>query len=233
MSKIITFGNQKGGVGKTTLTCLCANALSLPPFSRRVLVADCDTQQSIARRRLADLKNTPDILPPYKVEFLTLAELKRDASTLDKANDFVFLDVPGKLDTGQAAEEQEAAVFLAYSDFLFIPFVPGNYALEATLDYLKPALKLKARRAATPRPLEVIGLVNLYERRTLDDKFLLEEIDELKALVNIRFMETHLNRYALFRNVDTLTTFYEPDSADKARVNFSDFLNEFLQITKG
>lgn len=231
MSKIITFGNQKGGVGKTTLTCLMANALSAPPFSRRVFVADCDRQQSISRRRLADVKEADSTLPPYKVEFLTLAELNRDAPALDKSHDFIFLDVPGKLDTGGAAADQEAAVFLAYTDFLLVPFVPGNYTLEATLDYLKTALRLKAKRAGTPRPMEIVGFVNLYEGRTNDDRALLEEIEEIRTLVNIRWIETRLNRYALFRNVDTLTSLYDATATDKPRANLAAFVDEFLQIT--
>lgn len=230
MSKIITFGGQKGGIGKTTLTALCANALASPPFSRRVFVADADLQQSLSRRRLADMQEAGEIVAPYPVSFFSLAELAQTLPALDKERDFVFLDVPGKLDINSAAPQQEAAAFLAYTDFIFVPFVPGNYALEATLHYLKTALKIKARRADSPRPLEVIGLINLYEGRTLDDRYLLEELEELKTLVNVRFMKTPLNRYALYRNTDTLTSFYEPGSADKARANFATWLNEFLQI---
>lgn len=232
MSKIVTFGGQKGGVGKTTLTCLCANALAAPPFNMRVFVADADRQQSISRRRLVDLQQAVDLIPPYPVAFMTLPELVRDLPDLDKKHDFIFLDVPGQLDISKAATDQEAAALLAFTDLLFIPFVPGNYALEATLEYLKTALRLKASRANTPRPLEVVGMVNLFEVRTLDDRYLLEELEELKALVNVRFMFTHLNRYALFRNTDTLTSFYEPDSNDKARGNFTAWLDEFLSILK-
>jgi cellulose biosynthesis protein BcsQ len=58
MAKIIAIGNQKGGTGKTTVTCLAANALSRPPFNLRVFVADCDPQQSIIRRRLATGSHT-------------------------------------------------------------------------------------------------------------------------------------------------------------------------------
>ena len=50
---IITFANQKGGVGKTTLCTLFANYLVA--HQKKVLVIDCDVQQTISFRRKADL----------------------------------------------------------------------------------------------------------------------------------------------------------------------------------
>ena len=40
MAKIIMFGNQKGGIGKSTLTILTANTLASPEFDYKVLVID-------------------------------------------------------------------------------------------------------------------------------------------------------------------------------------------------
>jgi cellulose biosynthesis protein BcsQ len=229
MAKIICFGNQKGGSGKTTATCLVANALASSPFSRRVFVCDCDPQQSIIRRRLADQRTT-DQIPPYQVAFKSLAELQRDVIALDKSNDFIFLDLPGKLDSSQPDDQHTIAKFLQYVDVLVIPFTPGNYSLESTLDYLRAALKIRQARSGTPRPLDVVGFINMAER-TLDDKYLLDEIADLRAVVNIQFLETRLQRYALFRNVDTLTSFYQPGTADKAKANLTAFLDELLKIT--
>ncbi len=66
-SIIITFANQKGGVGKTTLCVTFANYLvkkGLP-----VIVIDCDSQESLAQRRESDLKRYPsgDTAIPYEV----------------------------------------------------------------------------------------------------------------------------------------------------------------------
>ena len=70
----------------------------------------------------------------------------------------------------------------------------------------------------------------MFEQRTLDDRFLLEEIEELKTFVNIQFMDTELKRYALFRNTDTLISFYDKNSNDKAKQNFVQWFNEFLKV---
>jgi chromosome partitioning protein len=227
------FGNQKGGVGKTTLTCLCANAMSAAPFSETVVVVDADKQQSIVKRRLADLQYF-DGETPYQVSQMTIGDFQnknRGIYKLVQDHAYVFVDVAGKLDTNMSVEEQEITKYLQYVHYLFIPFVPGNYSLESSTDYLKTVLKLKAKRDKTGRPLEIIGFVNMSEAQTLDDRFLLEEIEELKVMVNIRWMESPLSRYALFRNVDTLTSFYAPKSKDRAAINFTKWFDEFNKIT--
>lgn len=232
MAKIIAIGNQKGGTGKTTVTCLAANALSSAPFNQRVFIADCDQQQSIIRRRLADQQATPDV-PPYQVAFKALPELQRDIEQIDHDHDVVFIDLPGRLDIHRPADQQEITKFLQYVDFLFVPFTPGNYALASTLDYLRAVQKIAATRSTAPRPLRVVGFVNMYEGgRTIDDRALSDELDDVRVLVKIPFMETRLQRYALFRNVDTFTTFYDPDSTDRAVANFSAFLDELKAIIK-
>lgn len=49
---IVTFANQKGGVGKTTLCVTFANYLVTKGV--RVVVIDCDFQHSIMKCRNAD-----------------------------------------------------------------------------------------------------------------------------------------------------------------------------------
>ena len=51
---IVTFANQKGGVGKTTLCVAFANYLVTRGV--RVVVVDCDFQHSILKCRKADIK---------------------------------------------------------------------------------------------------------------------------------------------------------------------------------
>ncbi len=63
---IITFANQKGGVGKTTLCTLFANYLVAR--GKRTIVIDCDGQQTIFEKRKADHKKYSDLKEPYKVQ---------------------------------------------------------------------------------------------------------------------------------------------------------------------
>lgn len=230
MAKIITIGNQKGGIGKSTICALLANALAADPFNLAVTVLDVDPQRSLARQRLADLEQHEG-RTPYKLEAATIGDVKADLTALDKANDVLLIDAPGKLDSNQPADQQTVLQLVSISDVLLIPFMPGNFALEASLDFLKASLKIRAQRAADPRPLLVVGLVNMFEgSRTNDDRFLIDELAELRNMVNIPFVDTALNRYALFRITDTLESYYQQNSSDKAKQNFTQFVDELAEL---
>ena len=54
MNHIITFANQKGGVGKSTLAILFANYLCWKKMN--VCIIDTDLQQTIAQMRKSDLR---------------------------------------------------------------------------------------------------------------------------------------------------------------------------------
>lgn len=62
---IVTFANQKGGVGKTTLCVTFANYLVTKGV--RVVVVDCDFQHSIIKCRKADSKKYGEQQMPYDV----------------------------------------------------------------------------------------------------------------------------------------------------------------------
>ena len=60
---IVTFANQKGGVGKTTLCVTFANYLVAKGVN--VIVVDTDLQQSIFKNRKADIKKYGEASMPY------------------------------------------------------------------------------------------------------------------------------------------------------------------------
>ena len=132
MAQIISFANQKGGVGKSTATLLAATALSQPPFSYDVVVVDIDPQQSISKRRSYDLDGHEAPLP-YDVLTYNFATFTRQVKALDKRYQIIFLDVPGKLDAG-AGRDSEAIQALQYVDLVLVPVTAGNFGLDATLD---------------------------------------------------------------------------------------------------
>jgi len=231
MSKIIVFGSRKGGVGKSTLSVLTANALSCPPFNKKVTVIDTDGQKSISKLRLMDSEDFDGILP-YEVLNYNVPTFERNIKDIDNRNDFVIVDVAGKLDTSISVDQQEISRVINYVDYLFIPFVAGNFALDSTLDYLKFVLQFQAKRKAEGRPFKIIGFVNLHRQRTRNSKFLVSEIDQLKNMVNIPFMETPLKEYTLFRDADTLESYYSKTSSDNAKSNFTAWMDEFKTLTK-
>ena len=95
---IVTFANQKGGVGKTSLCVTFANYLVMKGV--RVVVIDCDFQHSILKCRKADLKHYGEEQIPYEVwshepnsseAMITLIEKLHN----DPGIDVVLMDSPG------------------------------------------------------------------------------------------------------------------------------------------
>ncbi len=229
MSKIIIFGNQKGGVGKTTLTCLCANALSQAPFNYKVCVIDNDKQKSIAEARNFDLEDRTETTVPYTVLEFEIEELQQQIQALDKEYDLIFIDTAGKLDTQAAIENQEITKAIMYCDYLFLPFRAGNFNLDASLQYLKFLLEVQEVRSDSPRQLKILGFVNMYRVRSKVNDLLISEIKHLKE-GGVSFMVNRLGNYTIFEDVDTLTSMYDEDTNHTGKLNFTVWLNEFIKL---
>ena len=228
MAVFITFGNQKGGAGKSTATVLAAGALSQPPFSYRLAIVDIDRQQSIAARRAYDLQDFDGLLP-YEVLSYNLATFEANLEELDKRYQIVFIDVAGKLDK-EAGHESEAARALAYTDLLLVPVPPGNFTLQSTVEYLEAALAIREAKRSHGQALEVRAFRNLYRDHRLTGRALGKELEELRSLAGIELLKEPLRRYALYEDTNTLETIYRPDSTEAAHRNFARWLNEIHTI---
>ena len=229
MSKIVIFGNQKGGVGKSTIATLAANALSQAPFNLKVCVIDNDQQQSISEARAFDEEDVEKV--PYDVVAMDLKTLQENIYEYDKQYDIIFIDTAGRLDANKDIQHQEITKALMYADHLFIPFKAGNFNLDATLEYLKMAVTLQKLRGETARPLKFCGFVNMYRDRSTTNTHLITEIENLKS-AGVNFMLCRLRNYTAFEDIDTFTSLYNVNSTNKAKLNFTVWLNEFVKILK-
>ncbi|MFK7934902.1 MAG: ParA family protein [Saprospiraceae bacterium] len=227
MSKIIIFGNQKGGVGKSTITCLCANALSQAPYNYKVCVIDTDKQRSISEAREFDEEG--GVEASYPVFQMTVGEMQKRIADLDREYDLVFIDTAGKLDVDAPIKDQEITKGLMYADFLFIPFRAGNFNLDATLSYLRYLLKVQEQRADSSRPLVVQGFINMYRQRSKMNDLLISEVKHLKN-GGLPFMVSRLGNYTLFEDVDTITSIYDEDTNNRAKLNFTVWMNELIKF---
>lgn len=229
MSKIVAFGNQKGGVGKSTVIAMAANALSQAPFNINLCVVDCDRQQSLVEARSFDDEDTEQT--PYPIYGMSVDELQDKIYDLDAQYDLILIDTAGRLDNTVAVENQEITKALMYADYLFIPFRAGSFNLEASIEYLKVANKLKELRKDSARPLQYFGFVNMYKDRSKTNAFLVSEIEHLRTQ-GIPFMLCRLRNYTLFEEIDTLSSYYDVNANNKAKLNFTVWLNEFIKILK-
>ena len=139
---IVTFANQKGGVGKTTLCIAFANYL----FSKgvRVMVIDCDFQHSIVKRRKADIQEYGDVQIPYEVISAGSMKDEEMASMIerlynDPSIEVVLIDSAGSLTT------PGLATLLVNTDVMVTPFHYDNLTSPSTLAFLILLKKLRAR----------------------------------------------------------------------------------------
>lgn len=233
------FGNQKGGIGKSTLSILTANALAAPEFDYKVLVIDNDTQRSVTSIRQYDSETVEEEFGanfefPYDVKALTYVQIRDRIVDFDKDYDFVFIDTPGRIDLEEDIKQQEITKLLSFVDFVFVPFKGGALNLDSTLRYSKLLLDIQELRKGKPRPLSLYGLVNFYRENAITDQELKEEIDYLQSNTNIVFMNAKMRQYALYERLNTYKSIYiEGRTSNKARKSFSTWFDEFIRITTG
>lgn len=229
MSIIVAFGNQKGGVGKSTVIAMAANALSQAPFNIKLCVVDCDPQQSLLEARSFDEEE--NWTPPYPILGMSVDTLQEQIYELDQEYDLIMIDTAGRLDNTVPVDQQQITRALMYADFLFIPFRAGSFNLDASIEYLKVANSLKELRADSNRPMRYMGFVNMYKDRSRTNAYLVSEIENLKS-EQIPFMLCRLRNYTLFEEIDTFTSYYDVNATNKAKLNFTVWLNEFVKIIK-
>ena len=235
MAKIILFGNQKGGIGKSTLSILTANALADETFDYKVLVIDNDAQRSIISIREYDQEiveeENNDFEFIYDVKALTYSQIREKIVDFDKEYDFIFIDTPGRIDLEQDIKQQEITKLLSFADYVFVPFKGGALNLDSTLRYAKLLLDIQELRKNTSRPLSLYGLVNFYRKNAITIQELNDEIEYLESNTNIQFMKAKIKQYALYERLNTYESLYKKGrTSNKAKQSFSTWFEEFLRI---
>lgn len=230
MAKILMFGNQKGGVGKSQCSVMVATALSQAPFGLKVAMVDIDEQKSVVSARKMDKQSYADAVPPFDVFDFTVEEMQANIAQLDASYQIVVIDAAGKLDARADVTQQEISKSLMYVDHLFLPFVAGNYNLDSTLRYLQFVLQLQKARVLSNRKLSATGFVNMYRSRSKKNQFLLQDIEALTQSAQLPFLQNYLNDYALFSDADTYSSLFDGGSSDPAKQNFAAWLAEFARV---
>ncbi|WP_431293364.1 ParA family protein [Pedobacter sp. P26] len=131
---VILLGNQKGGAGKSTLTLLLANYLSLVR-KKKVTVLDMDYQASISAK--AEKFKLPEAEPLYEVIPCDLKIYPAVFSTLKSNSDeLVIIDMPGKMD-----DDGLIPVILS-ADLVLCPFNYDEFSVDSTLLFAMVCSKL-------------------------------------------------------------------------------------------
>ena len=138
MNKIIVFGNQKGGVGKTTLCTLFANYLTSKDIP--VLVIDCDGQQTIFEKRQADIKKYGNEDFTYNIKPFPINDgekVEKLMSTLKTLDAVILIDSPGHL------AQQGLIPLFKYADDIICPYQFEATSVNSTITFVGFIKKLQ------------------------------------------------------------------------------------------
>jgi chromosome partitioning protein len=131
---LTTIGNEKGGVGKSTIACNLAVEATLAGL--KVLLIDSDIQQSSMDFRAIRAENNS--LPQFNAAAITKNTIHKDVASFQNF-DLIIIDAGGR----------DTEVFrssLLACDRLLIPVLPSQYdiwATQGTIEVLEEARSFK------------------------------------------------------------------------------------------
>lgn len=190
LGKIIAFVNQKGGVGKSTLTTNVAAVLS---ESYKVLLLDTDQQGSsedwgVSRTNKLEEKNRLRGFSKHYRGIKKAREVTIDLAEIAASYDFVIVDTPGR-------NELVSLGVIAAANMVIIPLSPGNFSFwssEVTQDLIQ--------RIAETRPDDFAPRLLLNMRDTR--KKVSREAEKALKELDIPVMQTSIG----YRNLYELSS---------------------------
>lgn len=162
MAQIITFAQQKGGSGKTTL---CANvAVELAARGHAVALLDSDPQGSLGRWFMTRYERTSGLQGDLTFSTASAWGVNYEADKYKKTHDFVLIDTPPKIDS-------DLKPALKASDLVVVPVTASQvdlWATEGVLDMAAregkmPLAVLNRARTGTKLTTSVKGELALLE----------------------------------------------------------------------
>ncbi len=167
---VISYANQKGGVGKSTLTCMTANFLTAKGY--KVLVIDSDFQGSvIALRELDKQMLGNDFKFPYDVIYCPATELEGVLDNEIDKFDVIMIDMPGQ------SYGEGLGKLLTFLDYAFIPVKTGDTDVYSTVDFVKDVITASGiRKECDIDELKYYIVINEAEVSTNRFKMLVEFI---------------------------------------------------------
>jgi len=205
----IIIGNQKGGAGKSTLTMLLANYLTMIK-EFKVTVLDMDYQRSIfTLYERAKILENPELYEVIEAEaeyFPTVFEI------LKKQTDrIILIDLPGKLDDNSLVPVYQAA------DLILIPFVYDAMTYDSTIVFSIVMRKINPDVKFVYVPTRIKTNVKYETKQDVDKEFgtfgaVTEAITEKIDFQRVNTQHTPLSLYPIITPVfeDIINNYINP-----------------------
>ncbi len=162
MATVLTFAQQKGGSGKTTL---CAHfAVELAARGLRVALLDSDPQGSLGRWFMTRFDRDSGLKGDLTFSTASAWGVSYEASKYRDSHDFVLIDTPPKIDS-------DLRPALKVSDMIIVPVTASQVDLWAT----EGVLEMAAREGK--RPLAVLNRARSGTKLTQSVKAALSELE--------------------------------------------------------
>lgn len=205
---IISVVNQKGGVGKSTVSTNVAVAFARLDY--RVLFIDSDDQKSA----LDWINNRPEGYSKIVGTHLGTQHLRKQVRELSKNYDVTIID--GK---GIISEASKAA--LVISDFFIVPVAPGTYDLHSTEDFLEKVVQEVSSFKETKGAL----VLNMMDTTSLS-----KEIEKYIRDLDFPVFEAKISRLTAFKEAASKgLSIQEYAPFSKANDEFERFFKELCE----
>ena len=212
-AKLIEFGNQKGGVGKSTIASMLANYM-LKERSSEVIVIDCDDmQRSLNEERARELavitKENPkfDFNSIYKIVKIASKEFpKYYYDNLKNEFDIVIVDFPGNI--------KQEGVISSHSlcDVIIVPFNLTGKDIASTQIFINECRdKIENFRLKAGLPEQkMYGLLAKVETTSIEFKeYLGGYREQIEKKLGFPMLDNIMpyNRVAFQRNASTINVY--------------------------
>jgi chromosome partitioning protein len=208
---IIGLLNQKGGVGKTTLSISIAHELARRKAGNKVLVVDSDPQQSSL-----SWSEVRENSPPFNVIGFAKKSLHRDLPPVSEGYNFTIIDGPPRV-------TELARSCIMASDVIIIPCTPSPYDIWAsaeTVNLIKEASVYKEN-------LKSIFTINRKIVNTAIGRDVVSALGELELPV----FKSHISQRVIFAEAAASgMTVFDIEPEGKAAQEIVSLVDEILTL---
>ena len=218
--KILTFANPKGGVGKSTLSCLITAMLGWSSKYESVQLIDADKQGSSVSLLQRICKNVACSHYPISYEYdklnlILLSQLMEN--TRMKQGNVLVIDTP-------ARPGQEGIELFTKSHAIIVPVSNTMAELPPTLEFVKKLDQIKERFKKIHPHIVIIPNKIHNNRKHLDD--FVKYFDNLDVVIGPPIHDSSFIRKVYLKN-------YELDRIEKETIfndliKVMDFLNKYV-----